>query len=63
MFDDFYASVVTYQMTDQLITKSGPFVYEYDWLKPSASLEEFKFFADRQFKTIYGVNPDDIPIV
>jgi len=37
MFDDFYAAAVTYEMTDQLIVRSGPFEYKYDWLKPSAS--------------------------
>jgi len=62
MFDDFYAAAVTYEMTDQLIVRSGPFEYKYDWLKPSASLEEFKQFADRQFKSAYGIAPDEIPM-
>jgi hypothetical protein len=63
MFDDFYAAVVTYEMTDQLIVKNGPFEYKYDWLKPSASPEEFKQFADRNFKAAYGIAPDEIEIV
>ena len=63
MFDDFYAAVVLYEMTDQLIVKSGPFEYKYDWLKPSASSEEFKQFADRHFKAAYGIAPDEIEIV
>lgn len=63
MFDGFYAAVVTYEMTDQLIVKSGPFEYKYDWLKPSASPEEFKQFADRNFKAAYGIAPDEIEIV
>jgi hypothetical protein len=63
VFDDFYAQVVTYEMADQLIMKPGPFRYEYDWLKPSATPGEFKEFADRQFKAIYGIAPEDIPIV
>jgi hypothetical protein len=60
MFDDFYAGTITYEMTDQLITKPGPFQYKYDWLKPSASPEEFKEFADRQFASVYGIAPDAI---
>lgn len=60
MFDRFYANTITYEMTDQLIVKSGPFQYEYGWLKPSASPQEFKEFADRQFTSVYGVAPDVI---
>jgi len=63
MFDDFYAATVVYEMTDQLIAKTGPFDYKYDWLKPSATQAEFKEFADRQFKAAYGVVPDDIPVL
>src|SRR5260370_17128079 len=63
MFDDFYAAVVPYEMTDQLVVKSGPFEYKYDWLKPSASPEEFKRFADRHFKAASGIAPDEIEIV
>jgi hypothetical protein len=50
-------------MTDQLIVKSGPFEYKYDWLKPSASPEEFKQFADRLFAKTYGIAPDEVEIV
>jgi hypothetical protein len=60
VFDDFYAATVTYEMTDQLIVKAGPFEYNYDWLKPSAGRKEFKEFADRQFGSIYKIAPDAI---
>jgi len=60
MFDNFYAGTVLYEMTDQLIVRAGAFEYKYDWLKPSASREEFKQFADRQFKSVYGIAPDEI---
>ena len=63
MFEGFFAAVVVYEMTDQLIVKSGPFEYKYDWLKPSASPEEFKQFADRNFKAAYGIAPDEIEII
>lgn len=63
MFDTFYAAVVTYEMTDQLIVRPGPFEYKYDWLKPSASQEEFERFAGMQFETVYGVAPDKIEMV
>jgi hypothetical protein len=62
MFDLFYAATVTYEMTDQLIVRGGPFEYKYDWLKPSASFGEFKHFADRQFESAYGITPDEIPM-
>jgi len=61
MFDTFYASTVVYDMTDQLIRKSGPFDYSFRWLKPSATKDELKQFADRHFNIVYDIWPDDIP--
>lgn len=63
MVNHFYAGTVVYEMTDQLIAKSGPFDYKYDWLKPSATPAEFKQFADGEFKAVYGVAPDEIEIL
>ena len=63
MFDAFYAATAVYEMTDQLITKPGPFEYTYDWLKPSATPVEFKQFVDRHFRAAYGITPDEIKTV
>jgi hypothetical protein len=60
MFETFYSASIVYDLTDQLITKEGPFSYDYDWLRPSASQAESKKFADDQFEQIYGVDPDAI---
>lgn len=64
MFDTFYAATVVYDLTDQLICRDGPFNYDgYRWLKPTASPEEFRLFADRSFRNIYGIEPASIPVI
>jgi hypothetical protein len=62
LMDHFYSSVVVYQLTDQLVQSPGPFQYKYDWIKPTATPEEFKSFADRQFIAAFGIAPGDIPL-
>ena len=64
MFDTFYSSIVVYDLTDQLVCRDGRFSYDgYRWLKPTASKEEFRMFADRTFRKIYGIEPSSIPIL
>lgn len=60
VFDTFYATNVTYDMTRQWITIEGPFKYDYKWLSSNANYEEFKSFGDRHFKSLYGIEPDRI---
>lgn len=62
MVDHFCAATTVYEMTDQLTVNGGAFEYKHDWLKPSASPEEFKQFADARFKSAYGIAPVDIEI-
>ncbi len=62
-FNSFYAVNLTYDMTDQWITREGPFEYDYRWLSQSGSSAEIKEFADRHFKQIYGVSPDAVELL
>lgn len=62
-FDAFYASVVTYDMTHQWITKPGPFKYPYRWLSQTAGGHVLKTFADNQFEGAFGVHPDDVELI
>ncbi len=57
-FNSFYAYNVTYDLTRQWVSQSGPFRYEYDWLSSSGTTAELKTFADRHFEQVYGVQPD-----
>lgn len=61
VFDIFYATNVTYDMTRQWIVQSGPFVYNYKWLSSNATPEDFKAFGDRNFKSLYGIDTNDFP--
>jgi len=62
-FDAFYAVNLTYDMTDQWISKSGPFAYDYRWLSESADNTVIKNFADRHFFQVYGVHPDAVIVL
>ena len=63
MFNAFYATTVTYDLTDQWISRPGPFSYSYDWLSQTANTDEMKRFASGNFQHVYGVNPDDVEIL
>jgi hypothetical protein len=63
MFNTFYATTVTYDLTDQWISRPGPFSYSYDWLSQTTNTEEMKRFANGNFQHVYGVNPDDAEIL
>lgn len=62
-FYSFYAANITYDMTNQWITRSGLFTYDYRWFSQSGSHEEIKGFADRHFAQAYGVEPDTVDLV
>jgi hypothetical protein len=62
-FDTFYATTLTYDLTDQWISRLGPFTYGYDWLSQTAKPEVIKTFADQHFSQVYGVRPDDVEIL
>lgn len=59
-FQNFYASIDTYDLTRQWIVESGPFHYRYNWLVQNATHEEMKEYGDLHFHMIHGVWPDDI---
>lgn len=56
-FENFYATNVSYDMTRQWITRTGPFEYDYRWLTSSGTQADMKNYADRHFEQIYGVHP------
>jgi hypothetical protein len=59
MFENFYASNITYDMTNQWIAQPGPFTYDYRWLSQSGSRKQIRDFAARHFIQVYGVHPDE----
>ena len=58
-FEAFYASNIVYHMTDQWITRKGPFVYDFRWLSNQGTQQQLKDFADGNFANAYGVHPDN----
>ena len=62
-FDDFYANNVTYDLTRQWITQSGPFTYAYRWLSQKGTDEEIQNFSERCFESIYGMKPSNIVVL
>lgn len=58
-FQDFYGGYALYDLTNQWITKPGPFTYNFRWLQPNGTHEQVKTWADRIFINAYGVSPDD----
>lgn len=63
VFDSFYAVNLTYDLTDQWITREGAFTYDFGWLSQSGSRDDMKVFADRHFEQVYGVSPDEVEIL
>lgn len=62
-FDTFYQHAVTYDLTDQWISRSGPFRYDVAWLKPSASPDQMKEFLRGNFRAAFGFDPEDVQLV
>ena len=62
-FNSFYASNVVFDMTRQWIAHDGPFVYDYQGLSSTGTPAEFKSFADRNFKQVYGFHPDSFEFI
>ena len=59
----FYSGHALYDFTAQWITRSGPFVYDFRWLRTDGSSEEIKAWADRIFTGVYGVSPENFAIL
>jgi hypothetical protein len=62
-FYSFYALNITYDLTNQWITQSGPFIYDYRWFSQSGTHEDIKDFAARHFLQVYGVHPDAVNLL
>jgi hypothetical protein len=63
VFNNFYATTVTYDLTDQWISQPGPFRYGYDWLSQTANTDVMRGFANGNFLHVYGLNPDDVEVL
>jgi len=57
-FNNFYGSVLLYDMTKQWVLRDGHFLYDYKWLTDN-SRDELTKWIKGQFSKVYGVNPDD----
>lgn len=62
-FNDFYHHTVIHDLTNQWISKSGPFQYDLEWLIPAASAAETKEFLRGRFKAAFGLDPEDVQLV
>ncbi|PZO65510.1 MAG: hypothetical protein DI498_09370 [Paracoccus denitrificans] len=60
VFQHFYAANVTYDLTRQWINQDGPFRYDLRWLEMNSSRGEQVEFMRRQFKSAFGVDPQDV---
>ncbi|TIL38596.1 hypothetical protein [Mesorhizobium sp.] len=63
VFQNFYAGNVTYDLVRQWINEPGPFKYDLSWLKANSSKDEQCEFMRRQFKSAFGVDPNDAEIL
>jgi hypothetical protein len=62
-FNAFYQHTVVYDLTNQWISRSGPFRYDIDWLKPSASPDQMKEFLRGNFRAAFQFDPEDVQII
>jgi hypothetical protein len=62
-FETFYQHSVIFDLTDQWISRSGPFRYDFDWLSSSASNDELKQFARGNFRAAFNVDPEDAELL
>jgi len=63
VFETFYATNVTYDLTNQWIARSGRFTYDFRWLVGAKPILEVKGYADRHFASLFGVQPDDAELM
>jgi len=62
-FDMFYQHAVVNDLTNQWISRSGPFRYDIDWLKPSASPDQMKGFLRGNFRAAFEFDPEDVQLI
>jgi hypothetical protein len=62
-FNTFYQHAVVYDLTNQWISRPGPFRYDIDWLMPSASAEQMKDFLRGNFKAAFQFDPETVQLL
>jgi hypothetical protein len=62
-FQRFYDGHALYDLTQQWITRSGPFTYRFHWLQPNGTEAEVKAWADHNFWAAYGISPDEFTVL
>ncbi len=62
-FNTFYQHNVICDLTNQWISRSGPFSYDVDWLKPSASREQMKEYLRGNFRAAFQFDPEDVELI
>jgi hypothetical protein len=60
---NFYANIVTYDLTRQWLLNDGPFQYDFDWLSQSYSKAEMTDFAKTRFEQVFGCHLDNFEIL
>lgn len=58
VFESFYSAIAMYDLTRQWITAQGSFTYDFRWLVQHGTHADMKIFADRHFRSAYGLDPD-----
>lgn len=66
LVNEFYGSMLTFDLALQWTLKPGPFQYDYKWLTGKFDNPELVAYSQRQFQRFYGIDPEtcvpvDIP--
>ncbi|WP_284179535.1 hypothetical protein, partial [Rhabdaerophilum sp. SD176] len=56
-------NTVVYDLTNQWISCPGPFRYDIDWLKPSASADTMEEFLRGNFRAAFQLDPKDVQLI
>ena len=62
-FETFYHNTVIYDLTNQWISKDGPFSYDLTWLQPDASTEDMKDYLRKKFHMVFGVDTEAVELL
>ncbi len=62
-FDQFYGTVLLYDLTRQWILNDGPFVCDFRWLSENYDQSRIEAWANETFKQAYGVTLDEFEVI
>ncbi|MFQ3246608.1 MAG: hypothetical protein ACI9SP_003261 [Arenicella sp.] len=62
-FDEFYVSIVNYDLVRQWVIETGEFKYDFFWLTSKYSLEDGKKWAISNFENMIGISPESFEIL